>query len=344
MLTGLRGVGKTVLLQELVRLGEKLDWACESVEASTSMKFPQVIAEVAERALRQLSRTRHLAERVRRALGVLKSFQMRWNLPNGSDLTLELDPVPGRADSGSLDDDLGGLLTEVGEAAGEHGSGFLLALDEVQYLDKGSLGALVAGLHRIHQRQLPVLVVSAGLPSLPALAAEARTYAERLFDFRRINSLNDADARSALAAPAAEQDVLWTSGALDRIVGETKGYPYFLQEFGKQAWNVAAGPVEITEADVEKALPLAIDELDRGLFCVRTGRTTDTEREYLVALASLGKGPHAAAEVASALGTSTRKVGSLRNRLIRKGLCYSPRRGEIDFTVPLFDDFVRRRL
>ncbi len=344
MLTGLRGVGKTVLLQEFVDLGLRRHWACELVEASPTMKFQQVVADVVQRVLLRLSPAQTLAARARRALGVLKSFKITWNLPEMGEVAVGLDPVPGHADSGSLDADLAALLIEVGEMAGERGRGFLFALDEVQYLSRKNLGALIAGLHRVHQKQLPLLLIGAGLPSLPALAAEARTYAERLFAFRTINSLGGADARAALELPAEREGVVWRPEALDQIVDRTKGYPYFLQEFGKQAWNAAADPGEITPSAVETALPIAVDELDRGLFCARTGRATDAEREYLVAMASLGKGPYASADVAAKLGKSTRKVGSLRSRLIKKGLCYSLRYGEIDFTVPLFDDFVRRRL
>ena len=196
----------------------------------------------------------------------------------------------------------------------------------------------------MNQEQLPFLVVAAGLPSLPALAGEAKSYAERLFDFRSISILSDADARAALEQPAAEEEVVWQPAALDRIVSETKGYPYFLQEFGKQAWNTAEGPCKITAADVDAAVPTVVDELDTGFFLVRIDRTTDAEREYLVAMASFGKGPYPSGGVAAKLGKDTPGVASLRDKLIKKGLCYSPRHGEIDFTVPLFDDFVRRRL
>ena len=344
ILTGLRGVGKTVLLQEFRRLGEQREWVCQPLEASEGMRLPHAVAELVRKVLLRLSPAQNLAERARRALGVLKSFQMRWNLPDGGDVTVGLDPVPGWADSGLLDEDLGGLFTEVGETARERGKGVLVTLDEAQYLKRKDLGALIVGLHQVNQEQLPFLVVAAGLPSLPALAGEAKSYAERLFDFRSISILSDADARAALEQPAMEEEVVWQPAALDRIVSETKGYPYFLQEFGKQAWNTAEGPCKITAADVDAAVPTVVDELDTGFFLVRIDRTTDAEREYLVAMASFGKGPYSSGGVAAKLGKDTPGVASLRDKLIKKGLCYSPRHGEIDFTVPLFDDFVRRRL
>ena len=344
ILTGLRGVGKTVLLQEFRRLGEQREWVCQPLEASEGMRLPQAVAELVRKVLLRLSPAQNLAERARRALGVLKSFQMRWNLPDGGDVTVGLDPVPGWADSGLLDEDLGGLFTEVGETARERGKGVLVTLDEAQYLKRKDLGALIVGLHQVNQEQLPFLVVAAGLPSVPALAGEAKSYAERLFDFRSISTLNDVDARAALEQPAMEEEVTWQPAALDRIVSETKGYPYFLQEFGKQTWNMAEGPGRITATDVDAAVPTVVDELDTGFFLVRIDRTTDAEREYLVAMASFGKGPYASGGVAAKLGKDTPGVASLRDKLIKKGLCYSPRWGEIDFTVPLFDDFVRRRL
>ena len=344
VLTGLRGVGKTVLLQEFRRLGQARGWVCRPLEVTGGMNLAGAMADLVRKVLLRLSPVQDVADRARRALGVLKSFQMRWNLPDGGDVTVGLDPVPGLADSGLLDEDLAGLFTEVGHAAREREKGVLFTLDEVQYLKQKDLGALIVGLHQISQNQLPVLLAAAGLPSVPALAGEAKSYAERLFDFRTINSLNDVHAGAALVEPAEQEGVVWREQALSRIVRHTKGYPYFLQEFGKQAWDVAEGPGRITEADVEAAVPLAIDELDTGFFHVRVDRTTNGEREYLVAMALLGKGPHPSGRVAAAMGKDTPGVGALRHSLIEKGLCYSPRYGEIDFTVPLFDDFVRRRL
>ncbi len=344
ILTGLRGVGKTVLLQQCRNLSDCRGWVCQPLEASDGLRFPQTMAELVRKVILRLSPTQDFAERVRRALGVLKSFQIRWNLPVDGDLTVGLDPVPGWADSGLLDEDLGGLFTEVARIARARERGVLITLDEVQYLKREDLSALTVGLHQVNQQQLPILVVAAGLPSVPALVGEARSYAERLFEFRSINSLGANDARAALVEPADEEGVVWQPEALDRVVGETRGYPYFLQEFGKQSWDRAKGPDTITAGDVDAAILIAIDELDTGFFRTRTGKITDAERDYLIAMASLGEGPYASGHVAASMGKTTPGVGPLRNRLIRKGLCHSPRHGEIDFTVPLFADFVRRRL
>ncbi len=345
ILTGLRGVGKTVLLQEFRRMGQSRDWVCQPLEAGQGMRFPQAMAELVRKVLLRLSPAQNVADRARRALGVLRSFQMRWNLPDGAgELSMGLDPVPGWADSGLLDEDLAALFTEVGAAARERGKGVLVTVDEVQYLKSKDLAALIVGLHQVNQEQLPFLVVAAGLPSVPALAGEAKSYAERLFNFRWINSLGADDARAALVEPADEEGVVWQPAALDRIVDETRGYPYFLQEFGKQAWDQAEGPAQITASDVATAVPMAVDELDTGFFRVRIDRTTDSERDYLVAMASLGAGPYASGRVASTMGKDTPGVGPVRDKLIKKGLCYAPRWGEIDFTVPLFNDFVRRCL
>ena len=344
LLTGLRGVGKTVLLRKFGRLGERRGWVCRHIEVREDQHFPEVVAILVREALLRLSTGEFMADRVRRALGVLKSFQVRWQLLGGGDMVLGLDPLPGRADSGILDHDLAGLFLEIGEVARDRGSGILFTIDELQFLARDHLAALMVGLHRIGQEQLPFLVAGAGLPSLPGLAGDAKTYAERLFAFKVINSLGKGEARAALAEPAEAGNVRWQPEALDRVVDRTRGYPYFLQEFGKHAWNVAAGPQEITAADVETATPLAAGELDTGFFRVRMDRATGAERTYLAAMASLGAGPYACSDVAAALDKATAEVGPIHDALLKRGLCYTPRHGIIDFTVPMFDEFVRRAM
>jgi len=281
-------------------------------------------------------------------------------------VAIGLDPFSGPADSGLLDRDLAGLLLEIGAVARERGVGLLVTIDEIQNLPREHLGALMVALHRVSQEQMPVMAAAAGLPTVPRLVGEARTYAERLFHFRTINSLGDADARAALAAPAGAEGVRWGGGALDRVLGETRGCPYFIQEFGKHAWDVASGPDEITAVDVDAAVPRAIADLDAGFFRVRIDRTSREEQAYLAIMASLGEAPYHS-QVALAITTWSegdswigKAVGSikalqaltsseqdivseLRDSLIGKGLCYSPRQGRIDFTVPLFDQFLHRR-
>ncbi len=343
VLTGLRGVGKTVLLGEFGRIAERHGWMHQPVEAAEDLPFAEAVGTLVRRTLLRLSPGGAAADRVRHALGVLKSFQLRWKLPEGGDVSVGLDPVPGPADSGLLDADLAGLFTEVGDAARDRGAGVLITIDELQYLPREHLGALMVGLHRVSQEQAPILVAAAGLPSVPGLLGAAKSYAERLFAFTVINSLAAEDARAALVAPARAEGVEWPADALERILTATRGYPYFLQEFGKHAWNLADGPDEITAADVEAALPVALDELDAGFFRVRIDRATAAERACLVAMAALGGGPYRCDDVEAAGGGPT-AAGDALSALVSHGICYTPRHGEVDFTVPRFDRFVRRRL
>ena len=344
MLTRLRGVGKTVLLHEFGKTARKHKWIHQHIEATEGIQLPVTIALLARKTLLRLSAGRRLAERGRRALGVLRSLQLRWNLPDGGSVQVAADPIPGRADSGELDDDLADLLLEVAEIAREQQRGVLFTIDEIQYLSKDQLAALIVGLHRISQEQLPLMVVGAGLPSVPALAGEAKSYAERLFRFSDIGSLDEEEARAALTAPAHDEGVEWSPDALALVIEKTEGYPYFLQEFGKQAWDVAQDAASITRTDVEAAVPIAVSELDSGFFRVRIDRATDAERTYVRAMAALGRGPYSSGEVAASLGRTTSQVGPTRDTLIKRGLCYSPRHGRISFTVPMFDQFVLRAL
>ena len=331
-------------LVEFGRIGERGRWVYQKIEATEDLRFPETLAILVRKAILRLSTSQRVAERTRRAWGVLKSFQLRWKLPVNGDIVAGFDPVPGYADSGELDHDLGDLFIEVGKLAKARGVGVLFTIDEMQHLSRRDLTALIVGLHNISQEQLPFVVAGAGLPSLIALVGDARSYAERLFEFRVINSLKTDEAEAALVEPAEVEGVRWHPDALERVVTRTRGYPYFLQEFGKQVWNIAEGPDEITPTDVDAAIRIATDELDTGFFRVRIDRTTDTERTYLSAMASLGAGPYASGEVAAAMGKTTGQVGPHRDALIKRGLCYSPRHGIIDFTVPMFDRFIRRRM
>ena len=344
MLTGLRGVGKTVLLREFGKVGSGLNWTHLHLEASEDDQFLDSVAAFARQALLRLSRRHELADRVRQALGVLRSFQVRWNIPDAGSVDLQIDPIPGYADSGALELDLADLLSEVGQLAATQQSGVLFTVDEMQYLPREHFAALIVALHRISQEELPLMLVGAGLPSLPALAGEAKSYAERLFVFRQIDQLNPQDAQFALTLPAQREQVAWEPEALDLVLEQTQGYPYFLQEFAQQAWDAAEHDEVINRSDVEVATPIAVDDLDTGFFAVRFDRTTPAERDYLAAMSSLGPGPYGSGDVARALGKTTTQLGPVRDSLIRRGLCYSPRWGVIGFTVPMFDQFLRRRL
>jgi AAA ATPase-like protein len=339
LLTGLRGVGKTVLLNEFERIADKRGFFHAHVEVAEDGRLPSRLASALRVVLLQMDAKRRIGERVRRALGVLKAFSVK--VPDGPEIGINLELVSGPADSGDLSQDLAGLFTEISGVARDHDCGVLLTIDELHYVPLEVLGALVLGLHRANQLGLPLLIGGAGLPSLPTLAGEAKSYAERMFTFPVIDSLGDPDAARALVEPAEQEGVRWDSNALQRILELTKGYPYFIQEFGKQTWDVADGPT-ITLADVERAVPLAIAELDGGFFQVRTGRLTDQERLYLRAMAELGSGPMKSADVARLLERSTTALGPVRDRLVKKALCYSPRWGELKFTVPMFDEFMKR--
>ena len=341
MLTGLRGVGKTVLLVEFGRRADALGYVHEHFEADEHVDLPAALGTSLRTALLRLSATHRRSAVVQRALGVLKGFTVHWSPASG--LMIDGPPVPGPADSGDLSVDICGLLREVGEAARAHRTGVFLTVDEIQYLERDHFGALVLGLHRAAQLSLPVMIAGAGLPSLLALAGEAKSYAERMFDFVSIGSLSAADAAEAIATPAAVEGVLWDDAAVNLIVERTQGYPYFLQEFAKQAWDAAPGPDRIRLPDVRASLGVTLAELDTGFFRVRFDRTTDAERAYLRAMASLGPGPSATGAVARALGKTTSQVGTVRDTLIKRGLCYAPRWGQLAFTVPMFADFLLRQ-
>ncbi|MGO9558767.1 MAG: ATP-binding protein [Acidimicrobiales bacterium] len=340
MLTGLRGVGKTVMLNEFEQIADGRGYFHEHIEVGEDGDLAPRLGAAFRRVLLSMEARRRIGERVRRALGVLKAFSIR--LPGGPELSIDVDAVHGPADSGDLATDLSGLFVELGEVARDHDTGVLITIDELHYVAEQTLEALVMGLHRAAQLRLPITIAGAGLPSLAALTGEAKSYAERMFTFPVIGSLPLSEAREALVLPAKDEGVRWEDAALERVVEVTRGYPYFLQEFGKQVWDVAEGPDVITAEDVARSIPVATAELDDGFFRVRTGRTSDPERAYLRAMAELGPGPARSGDVAALLRKKTTSLGPTREGLIRKALCYSPRWGEIDFTVPMFDEFMRR--
>lgn len=338
MAVGLRGVGKTVLLNRVSEDAERAGFAVAFIEATDSGNFPTLLAVRLRKILLELDRG-GVSRNVAKALRVLKSFTL--NLPDGSSIQLDPEPLLGEADSGRLDEDLIDLLVALGEAAGDRNRGVLIAVDEVQYLSAEELSAAIVAIHRATQLNLPLVLVGAGLPQLPGLAGEARSYSERLFEFPEIGSLGDTDARDALDIPAQQAGVSFSDGALDALVRESQGFPYFLQEWGYHVWNHAlASPIPVD--DVMAVRPLVLAALDRDFFRVRLDRLTPKEREYLRAMAELGPGPHRSGDIASRLGVRVESVGPRRSGLIRKGMIYSPAHGDTAFTVPLFDEFLRR--
>jgi hypothetical protein len=340
MLTGLRGVGKTVLLNEYEMLAEGRGYFHEHIEVSEEGDLPIRLASAFRRVLLAMDARRRIGDRIRRSLGVLKAFTLK--LPGGPELSIDVDAVPGPADSGDLATDLAGLFVELGEVSRDHKTGVLITVDELHYVRSTILEALVMGLHRAAQLRLPITLAGAGLPSLAALTGEAKSYAERMFTFPIIDSLDPQQAREALELPARDEGVRWSEPALVRVLQVTQGFPYFLQEFGAQAWDAASRMDRIDASDVERSVPVALAELDDGFFRVRTGRTSDPERAYLRAMAELAPGPMRSSAVAELLGKKVTAVAPTRDGLLRKALCYSPRWGEIDFTVPMFDQFMKR--
>ncbi len=340
MLTGLRGVGKTVLLNEYEVLADGRGYFHEHIEVSEDGILAPTIVAAFRRILLTMDAKRRIGQRVQRALGVLKAFSLR--LPDGAQVNIDVEPVHGPADSGDLGSDLAGLFVELGEVARDHAAGVFLTVDELHYVDRATLTALVVGLHRAAQLRLPITLAGAGLPSLATFTGDAKTYAERMFTFPIIGSLLRDLAAEALTAPAGDEGVAWDDDALSRVLDITLCFPYFLQEFGSAAWDVADGPDRITRDDVERSVPLARAQLDDGFFRVRAGRTNTSERRYLRAMAELGPGPVLSRDVAALLGTRTNSLAPARDVLIKRAICYSPRWGEIDFTVPMFGEYMKR--
>lgn len=252
-----------------------------------------------------------------------------------------IDGETGSADSGDIEADLPDLLVAIGRAAASRKTAIVLLIDEIQYLSEKDMSALIMGLHQIAQERLPLVMIGAGLPQVVGLTGRSKSYAERLFDFPRVNALDPPDAKLALTEPARQEQVIFSEGALDRIVSLTQGYPYFVQEWGYHSWNYA-NHSPITAGDVDGASPAAFRALDESFFRVRLDRLTPRERDYLRAMAELGGGPHRSGDVAALLGIAVTSAAPLRAGLINKGMIYSPAHGDTAFTVPLFDEFMRR--
>lgn len=277
-----------------------------------------------------------------RGLAVLRSFAGAFKVTLGG-VDIEVKPEEGVADSGDLETDLPALLLAAGEAASAAGSGVAILIDELQYLSPGDLSALIVAMHRVSQRNQPVVLFGAGLPQIAKLAGDAKSYAERLFRYPPVDKLDDEAADAAIRKPIEEEGAAIQPEAVELIRERTKGYPYFLQEWGYHSWDTApASPITIH--DVEAASVDATDRLDQDFFRVRFDRLTDREKDYMRAMAELGPGPHRSGDIATALKIELRSAGTLRDSLIKKGMIYSEKHGRNGFTVPMFDDFMRRAL
>lgn len=344
LLTGLRGVGKTVLLNEIDRMAQASGYRTILIEAHEGKSLAVLLASQLRRLLFDLDRVAGAGDKVRRGIAVLKSFIGAIKIKVGDiDVSLDIDPEPGTADSGDLETDLPNLFMAVGEAAQERGVAVALLIDELQYFSSSELSALIMAMHKMQQRQLPLLLIAAGLPILPGLMGESKSYAERLFSFPDIGPLPEPDATKALQDPVRQAGETFEPGALAEIFRLTRGYPYFLQEWGYQAWNyAAASPISL--AVVRQSSELVARRLDENFFRVRFDRLTPREKKYLRAMAELGPGPHRTSDVADKLGVKISTLGPVRANLIKKGMVYSPSHGDMAFTVPLFDEFMRRAI
>ena len=342
LMVGLRGVGKTVLLDRMRDDAEAIELQTMRIEAPEGRSLPAMLAPELRVNLLKLSRNAQAKDLAVRALKGLAGFAKALKLTyNDIEVGLDYAPEPGLADNGDLEHDLQALLETVGAAAKKAGTALVMFVDELQYVEETQLAALITALHRTAQRSLPVVLVGAGLPQLRGRMGKAKSYAERLFDFPEIGPLPPPAAKIAITKPLSQHGVAINDNALDRILDQTHGYPYFLQEWGKQVWDTAtASP--ITRDDVDRASEIAIAALDASFFRVRFDRLTPAEKKYLRAMAELGAGPHRSGDIAAELGRNVTSLAPTRNQLIGKGMIWSPTHGDTAFTVPLFDEFMRR--
>lgn len=338
IITGLRGVGKTVLLNTFEDHAESAGYLTAFREMTQETSLPELLAKDTQRLLRDLKLSAKLADAVRAGLSTLSAFRL--TDPNGFELSIDVRKLQEQR----LTDDLIELFLQLGRAAKEKKAGIAFFLDEIQFVKQHEFRALISGLHRAMQKQLPLTLAAAGLPQIPRLAGEARSYAERLFRFPHIGALDERAATSALVVPAEREGATYDEGAVQRTLELTQGYPFYLQEYGKHIWNLAPSS-PITEGDIETAAPRAEESLDRGIYEVRIQRATVKERRYLRAMAELGAGPYRVGAVAKAMGSTTTALSTVRQKLLDRGLIYATEDyGHVDFTVPRFDEFMRRHM
>jgi len=344
LLTGLRGVGKTVLLNEMERMARSTGYHTIAIEAHEDKALGPLLVPHLRLILYELNRIAGAGHKVKRGLAVLRSFIGALKVEVGEiSFGLDIEPEKGAADSGDLETDLPNLFVAVAEAADERKTAVALLIDEIQYFSQRELGALIMAMHKVQQRQLPLVLLGAGLPILPGLAGESKSYAERLFNFPDIGALSEADAAKALREPARANDVTFEVAALAEVFRLTCGYPYFLQEWGYQSWNLAsASPIDLPT--VQRATEKVIPRLDQNFFRVRFDRLTPSEKNFLRAIADLGPGPRRTSDIAQTLRVKISTLGPVRAKLIKKGMIYSPAHGDIAFTVPLFDQFMVRAI
>ena len=340
ILLGLRGTGKTVLLRKFVKISEKKGYKTSFIEAPEDRSLAELLYPKINQVLRQLSTIENARHHTHAAMQALRSFvgAFRISIDN---ISLSVDPAPGVADSGILEYDLGDLFVKIGEAAKSAQLGWSIFIDEVQYLSSKELSALIVAIHRSNQENLPVIFFGAGLPQVAAFAGDAKSYAERLFDFPAIDALDKESAFHAIKSPIEDEGESICNDSLNKIFSITKGYPFFLQEWGYQIWNQTdCSPIQ--KNHVVAATPFALRRLDESFFRVRFERLTPRERKYVFAMSKLGKGPYRSSEVAEVLDETPNSLGPCRAGIIKKGMIYSPAHGDIAFTVPMFDEYLKR--
>lgn len=342
LLTGLRGVGKTVLLNSIEKLAEEANYRTIFFEAHDNKELATLLVPHLRRLLFEFDRISGVNHKVKRGLRVLKSFISAVKVKVGDiDIGLDIEPEIGNADSGDLELDLPALFVALGEAARERDVAVAIFIDEIQYFSSKELSALIMAMHKMQQKQLPILLIGAGLPILPALAGESKSYAERLFNFPIIGPLEKEDAFKALQEPVQNSNEKFSQDALSEIFFQTQGYPYFLQEWGYQSWNLAEqSPIDL---DIIKHVSVSVTKrLEENFFRVRFDRLTPKERRFLRAMAEIGTGPYLTSSIADKLGVTLNTLSPTRANLIKKGMIYSPAHGDMDFTVPLFGEFLLR--
>ncbi|NBA95279.1 ATP-binding protein [Pseudomonas sp. R5(2019)] len=343
MLLGLRGTGKTVLLNEIGKIAKAEGLLVSKVESPERESLARLLYPEMRKIMRTLSGVEAAKQIASRGLKGLRSFASIFKIDiAGVEIGVEPEAEPGFADSGDLQYDLPDLFEVIGEAAQAAGKGWILLIDEVQYLSEADLSALIVAIHRMAQEGLPVLLVGAGLPQVARLAGEAKSYAERLFLYPGVGALDPSSAMQAVQKPIVEEEASIDEAALSSIVDRTRGYPFFLQEWASTAWNNADGP-EITVGDVDQSYTETLASLDAGFFRVRIDRLTKAEVQFVKTMSVLGDGPYAMADIAKAMGRSPTSLGPTRANIISKGMIYSTDHGYLNFTVPLFAEYMRRQ-
>lgn len=345
LLIGLRGVGKTVLLHKISKMAEEQGYKAVMIEAHENKSLPALLLPYLRQVLISLDTGEKVSSKVKQGLRILKSFVngLKVTIGNTIEIGLDIDPEKGVADSGDLEADLAQLFIALGEAAQDRNTAVAIIIDELQYLKEEELSSLIMAVHKVSQKSLPLVVIGAGMPQLVGKAGRSKSYAERLFDYPVVGPLKTEDAKKALQEPVRSEGASFTDEALDEIARVTECYPYFLQEWGYQAWKLAEkSPIDL--GVVKKATEASIRSLDQSFFRVRLDRLTPREKDYLRALAELGAEPQRSGDIAEKLGVEVQSVAPLRNSLIKKGMIYSPAHGDTAFTVPLFEAFMKRTM